>query len=170
MARPSRTPANSLLHTAKEALKGPSRCESGATPGQAFPCPGTFSRSVVRLRGTSTQGVRVGIGARTTSAGTAVIFNQRCRASRQQKHSAIAICTACVLNSPKALIASSTGRLTRHDRRTIRGRFHADTPWGTRCSGDRTLRQPATSRQSGRRSPHREKLRGIAPSGGTALS
>lgn len=200
MTGQSRSSANSLLRTAIEALKGPCRCEAGAIPERALPRSGTFGRYSTCHRGTSARGSHAGFGAWAASAeancarGIPGHAAHQCGKSTRhtgggcmlQRHSVIAICTARVLNSPRALTASRTSKFTRNERATKHGRNYAETRWciqrnrqrvaARRIGGNGTQRRPECSQ--GRRPPsytgggrcsYRAELRGSTFTGITTL-
>ena len=195
MTRQSRNSANSLLRTAEEALSGPRRREAGSVPGWALPRSRTLGRFLPRRPGTSAQSACTGFGVRAASTSSDVAWGHSPRATHQYSPPAlctagtgmpllIAICTAHVLNSPRAPIASLTGKLTRHERRPNRGRYCAKALCGPYCGRQRAaagvnsgctpiFRKVGWQRASvaGRsRSPHRNELRGSASSCLTPLS
>jgi hypothetical protein len=195
-----RTSANSLLRTAKEALKRPCRCEAGAIPERALPRSGTFGRHSIRHGGTSARGSHAGFGAWAASAEANTALGEPGHAAHQctkptrytggrrvlPRYSAIAICSADVLNSPRALTAFRTGKLTRNERAAEHGRNYAETRWciqryrqrvaTRRISGNGTQRRPRCNQgrkvspfTGGGRGSYRAKLRGSAFTGITAL-
>ena len=221
MTRQSRQPAPSLLHTAEEALAGPRRGVAGSVPGWALPHAETLGWHLSRHAGMSTLPACVGFGARAASTVTVVAFGQCSGATHQwtdailntdgsgvpPRHGAIAFCIAHVLNSSRAPIASSTGKLTRHERGPNRGpngrrvctetrcgtsdgrqrvnasgvRRNDHTRWEThnaawciavssRFTARGTRAQRSASLASGRRSPHRAELCGLASARRAPLS
>jgi hypothetical protein len=144
MKRSSRTPANSLLRTAKEAFDGPCRFEAGALPGRAIPRSGTFRLRLCRRYMGASSACAV-LGAQAASATVNVQMRQYGPATHQCTrppprmavrrmlllHSAIAIYIAGVLNSSRALTAPLTGKLTRHERRPNRTRDYTEARWGS---------------------------------------
>ena len=166
MTRHSRNSARSLLRTAKEALDGPRRGVAGSVPRWALPHLGTFRWRMSRHTGTSALSACVGFGTRAASTVTAVAFGQEGGATHQWTaailqtdglgihlhHSAIAICAAHVLNSPRAPIASLSGKLTRYERGPNRRANRRGVWTETRC-GASNGRQRANAphiRQYGR--------------------
>lgn len=141
----SRKSAPHLLRSAEEALSGPRRYGVGLVPGMAFTRPGTLEGLNGHQFGAGPSPACAGYGAQAASAGICVNPVQPNRASRQAPdstlktdvlgkwpwHSAIAICTARVLNSMRAPTASLTGQLTRHERRPNRARQRTKTRYGT---------------------------------------
>jgi len=187
MTRQSRHSAPRLLHAVEEALNGPCRGVAGSVPGWALPHAETLGWHLSRHAGMSTLPACVGFGARAASTGV------------RPRHGAIAFCIAHVLNSSRAPIASSTGKLTRHERGPNRGpnerrvctetrcgtsdgrqrvnasgvRRNDHTRWETHnaawcitvssrftARGTRARRRASVA--SGRRSPHRAELCGLA--------
>jgi hypothetical protein len=179
MSGQCRFSANSLLRTAKEALDRPCRCEeAGATPERALPRSGTFSRCSTRFPGKSARGFHVGFGAWTASAEHVLRLLRR--------YGEIAICTAGVLNSPRALTASPTGELTRNERAERHGGTYTETRWCIQRYHQRVVASDCSRREAQRWSEfvegrslhafavggdgsHRAELRGLTSTGIAAL-
>jgi hypothetical protein len=172
MSGQCRFSANSLLRAVKEAFDRPCRCEeAGTIPERALPRSGTFSGYSTCHSGTSARGFHVGFGTWAASSKGTMTF---------------AICTADVLNSPRAPTASRTGELKRNERADRDGGNDAETRWGIqRChrravafSDGRCGAQPGsesvekrtlTSFSVGGRGSHRAELRGLTFAGIAAL-
>src|SRR6201996_432612 len=147
----SRFSANSSLRAAKEALDGPAERDAGAIPERALPRSGTFSRPLAHHRlahlglarhgDTSAWWSHVGLGAWDASVERICLFGDQAGATRQGNHSTvqtvrrliphrysvIAFCLVRVLNSPRALTAFRTDKLTRNERAARYGRNDAKT-------------------------------------------
>ncbi len=160
MTRPSRNPAPNSFRAGKEALPGPHRCVAGPVPRSAFPRRGTLRWPVSRRLEARQRSACAGFGARAASVAALVAFAPQGRSGQSRttlprgqdnsknalRHSVIAFCTAHVLNSSQAPIASLTGKLTRHERRPNRGRYHAKTRCGACRSRNFTLASLPDSR------------------------
>ena len=160
MTRHCRHSADNLLQAAEEAHAGPHCRRAGAVPGRAFPHLGTFRGYLSCHLQTDRLRARAGVGARAASA---------------LEHSAIAICTAHVLNSVRAPSASFTKKLTRNERGPNRGAGRRRKRTQTRCNapscGARTpeatglwSERLGAALRSGCRGPDREELCGPSSS------
>jgi hypothetical protein len=195
MTRQSRQPAPSLLHTAQEALAGPRHGVAGSVPGWALPHGGTLRWHLSHHPGASELLACVGFGARVAStdglgpplrhSAIAICIAHVLNSSRAP----IASLTSKLTRHERGPNRRPNGRRVCTETRcgTSDGRQRASASGvcrygqqilsasgcitiATRVATRRPRAQRGTSLASGRRSPHRAELCGLAPSRRAPLS